>query len=61
MNKDQIKGAVKEAAGKVQEKLGEVTGNTKQQVKGLNKEIAGHAQRKVGDVKEALKDAAKKP
>lgn len=61
MNKDQIKGAVKEAAGKVQEKLGEVTGNTKQQVKGLNKEIAGHAQRKVGDVKEALKDATKKP
>ena len=61
MNKDQIKGAVKEAAGNVQEKLGELTGNAKQQIKGLNKEIAGKAQRKVGDVKEVLKDAAKKP
>ena len=40
MNKDQLKGVIKEAAGKVQEKIGEVTGSATQQAKGLAKEKA---------------------
>ena len=34
MNTDQIKGAVKEAAGKVQSKTGEIIGSPEQQAKG---------------------------
>lgn len=57
MNKDQVKGAVKEVAGKVQSKTGEMVGSTNQQVKGLLKEAEGKLQKKVGNAEEALKDA----
>jgi uncharacterized protein YjbJ (UPF0337 family) len=60
MNKDQVKGTIKVSIGKAQEKLGKVTGNTKQEVKGLNKEIEGTVQRSYGDAKEAVKDAVNK-
>jgi uncharacterized protein YjbJ (UPF0337 family) len=59
MNKDQVKGAVKEAAGNVQRKAGEVTGNTNQQVKGAAREAEGNVQKNYGNVKEAIKDANK--
>nr|WP_297531204.1 CsbD family protein [uncultured Roseateles sp.] len=60
MNKDQVKGAVKDAAGKVQQKTGEVIGSTEQQAKGLAKQVDGKAQKAYGDVKEAAKDAGKR-
>jgi uncharacterized protein YjbJ (UPF0337 family) len=60
MNKDQVKGAVKDAAGKVQEKTGEVVGSSEQQAKGLAKQVEGKTQKAVGDVKEIVKDAGKK-
>lgn len=59
MNKDQIKGAVKDAAGKVQQKAGELVNSPEQQAKGIAKQVEGTAQKKVGDVKEAIKDASK--
>ncbi len=59
MNKDQVKGAVKDAAGKVQEKTGEIIGSKEQQAKGLAKQVEGKTQKSVGDVKEAVKDAGK--
>ena len=58
MNKDQVKGVVKEAAGKVQQKTGEVTGSTTQQAKGIAKQVEGKTEKKVGDAKETLKDNA---
>lgn len=60
MNKDQIKGTLKDAAGKVQEQAGKLTGSTEQQLKGLNKQVQGQAQKAVGDVKEVFKDATHK-
>jgi uncharacterized protein YjbJ (UPF0337 family) len=60
MNKDQVKGAIKEAAGKVQQKTGQILGSKEQQAKGLAKKVQGKAQQKVGDAKEALKDARSK-
>ena len=60
MNKDQVKGAVKEAAGKLQQKTGKILGNKKQEAKGLVTKIEGQAQKKVGDAKGALKDASTK-
>lgn len=60
MNKDQVKGSVKDVAGKVQEKAGKVTGNTKQELKGIGKQIAGKVQKGVGDMKDAVKKASAK-
>ena len=60
MNKDQVKGAIKDAAGKVQEKAGHVVGSTEQQRKGINKQVEGKTQKAVGDVKEVLKDVRQK-
>ena len=60
MNKSQIKGSVKDVAGKVQQKVGEATGNTNQQVKGVAKQIEGKIQKGVGDVEEAVDDSIKR-
>ncbi|MGY4831651.1 CsbD family protein [Sphaerotilaceae bacterium SBD11-9] len=58
MNKDQAKGAVKDAAGKVQRKTGEVIGSEEQQAKGMARQVEGKAQKTYGDAKEALKDSS---
>jgi uncharacterized protein YjbJ (UPF0337 family) len=57
MNKDQVKGAAKDVAGKAQEKAGELTGSEKQQLKGLKKQGEGKIQQGVGDVKDAFDEA----
>lgn len=60
MNKNQIKGSAKQAAGKIQKKAGQILGNPAQEAKGLAKEIAGGTQKLAGDVKEQIKDAGAK-
>jgi uncharacterized protein YjbJ (UPF0337 family) len=59
VNKDQVKGGMKDIAGKAQEKAGELTGSKEQQAKGLLKQGEGKVQKGYGDVKEAAKDADK--
>ena len=59
MNKDQVKGTVKDAAGKVQQKAGEAIDSPEQQAKGLAKQGEGKVQKTVGDAKEIAKDAGK--
>ena len=59
MNKDQVKGAAKDVAGKVQQKTGEAIGSSEQQAKGLAKQGEGKVQKTVGDAKEVTKDAGK--
>ncbi len=61
MNSDQVKGALKDAAGKVQEKVGEVTGSREHEAKGIAKQVEGKTQKSIGDTKEAVKDAVNKP
>jgi uncharacterized protein YjbJ (UPF0337 family) len=41
MNRDQVKGAAKDTAGKIQRKVGELTGNENQQAKGRAKQVEG--------------------
>jgi uncharacterized protein YjbJ (UPF0337 family) len=53
MNKDQVKGAVKDAAGKVQRKAGEAMGSNKQQAKGMAKQAEGKMQKTAGDMKDS--------
>lgn len=57
MNKDQVKGAVKDVAGKVQRKAGDLVDSPSQQAKGLAKQGEGKAQKAYGDVKEGVRDA----
>jgi uncharacterized protein YjbJ (UPF0337 family) len=61
MNKDQVKGTVKDIAGKAQEEAGKLVGNKEQQAKGLLKQVEGKAEKRFGDVKEIVKDSARKP
>jgi uncharacterized protein YjbJ (UPF0337 family) len=59
INKDQVEGRVKEAAGKVQEVSGKTFGSASQEAKGAINKNLGAAQAKVGDVKEDVKDSFK--
>ncbi len=59
MNKDQVKGKIKEVAGEVQEHTGKMVGSTEQEAKGHAREFEGKAQKAYGDVKENIKDTAK--
>ena len=49
MNRDQVKGRMKEATGTIQEKAGKATGNRSQQAKGLLKRGIGKVQKTAGD------------
>ena len=57
MNKDQVKGTLKNMAGKVQEETGKLVGNKTQEAKGVHKQVAGTAQKTVGDAREMVQDA----
>lgn len=59
MNRNQVKGAAKDMAGKVQEKVGAAVGSDRAQAKGLAKQAAGKAQKAAGDVQSAVKDSTK--
>ena len=57
MNRDQVKGTAKDVAGKVQRKVGELTGNKRQQAKGAAKQVQGKMQKGMGNVEQALDKA----
>jgi uncharacterized protein YjbJ (UPF0337 family) len=57
MNRNQVKGAAKDVAGKVQEKVGELTGSKTQQAKGVVKQVEGKVQQGVGNIEQALEKA----
>jgi uncharacterized protein YjbJ (UPF0337 family) len=57
MNKDQVKGRVTEAKGKIKEVVGRATGNQTMETKGKLQGAVGEAQAGYGDVKQDLKDA----
>lgn len=61
MNKDQVKGTIKDAAGKAQEAFGEAVGSPEHDAKGEARQVEGKTQKKVGDVKEGVKDILRKP
>lgn len=57
MNQDQVKGAVKKIAGKVQEDFGKMVGSKNQLNKGIRKQIVGEAQQNYGKAVEAVKNS----
>ena len=54
MNEDQVKGKAKDIGGKIQEKVGEATGNRQTQREGVSKQVEGKVQEKAGDLKDAI-------
>lgn len=60
MNRNQVKGAVKDVTGKVQRKVGELTGSQTQQAKGAVKQMEGKVQKGAGNVEQALDKANRK-
>ncbi len=59
MNTDQVKGALKEAAGKVQQIAGEVLNSPEQQARGLAKQVEGSVQKTYGLAKEKVRGSKK--
>lgn len=59
INKDQVKGNVKEVGGKIEKTAGKLVGNEKLEDKGAKREFAGKVQTQVGNLKEAIKDVRK--
>jgi uncharacterized protein YjbJ (UPF0337 family) len=59
VNKDQIKGRVKQAEGKAKEVAGKMLGNEKLEVKGTVQKHLGEVQAKFGDVKQDIKESKK--
>jgi uncharacterized protein YjbJ (UPF0337 family) len=60
MNKDQVKGRLDQAKGKIKEEAGDLIGNKKMENEGRLEKNVGQGRAKVGDVKEDVKDVLKK-
>ena len=58
MNKDQVKGKVKDVAGRVERQVGEWTGDPEKQVHGTLKQAEGKVQNAWGDAKDTAEKAA---
>lgn len=59
MNKDTIKGSIKETAGKVQKEFGKAVDSPKHQIEGGMKEAEGKGQKAAGHIKDAAKTLTK--
>jgi uncharacterized protein YjbJ (UPF0337 family) len=55
MNANQVNGAVRTLAGKVQEQAGILLGSKAQQLRGLQKQVLGHAEKKLGDYQRCVR------
>jgi uncharacterized protein YjbJ (UPF0337 family) len=60
MNKDQVKGRVEEAKGKIKEVAGRTVGNPDLEDRGTIQKVGGTVQKNYGDLKEDVKDSLKK-
>jgi uncharacterized protein YjbJ (UPF0337 family) len=52
--RDKVEGAVKEATGKLKEKVGEAMGDPRMRDRGTAERVGGKVQRKVGDLKKVF-------
>jgi uncharacterized protein YjbJ (UPF0337 family) len=57
MDKDRVKGAAHEVKGAVKEAAGKVTGDTKTQAEGKAEKVGGKVQNAAGGAKDAVRDA----
>jgi uncharacterized protein YjbJ (UPF0337 family) len=52
--KDKAEGVVKEATGKLKEKVGDAMGDARMRDRGTAEKVSGKVQRKVGDIKKVF-------
>ena len=57
MSDDRLKGLGRQASGKVESTIGDLTGDTKSQAQGRVDDVAGQAQRAYGRAKDTVQDA----
>jgi uncharacterized protein YjbJ (UPF0337 family) len=60
MDKDQVKGKVDDAAGRIKRQVGEWTGDTGTQAEGAAQQIKGKAEKAWGKIKDTARDAGDK-
>lgn len=60
MDRDRVEGAAKNLKGKVKEAAGKVTGDAKLKSEGKADQVAGKVQNAVGGAKDAIRDAMRK-
>ena len=60
INKDQVKGRVTEAEGKIKEVAGKLVGNETLELKGKIQKVQGEAQAAAGDLRKDVEDAVNK-
>jgi uncharacterized protein YjbJ (UPF0337 family) len=58
MNKDRVKGKIKDVAGRVERQAGEWTGDPEKQAHGAAKQVEGKVQNAWGKAKDAADEAA---
>ena len=58
MNKDVLKGAINDAAGRAKRQAGEWSGDTNAQVEGAMQQVKGKLQKAWGNAKDAARDAS---
>jgi uncharacterized protein YjbJ (UPF0337 family) len=54
VNKDRVKGAVDQLAGRARQKAGKLTGNTPLQIKGIAQQVKGKLENTWGKAKDAV-------
>ena len=54
MNRNQIKGGLKDAAGKIQRKFGQMVGSERHETRGVTTQAEGKTQKTAGDVTDTL-------
>ena len=60
MDTDRIKGAIRQAAGVLKEKVGRASGDTRTEAEGKGQRTAGKAQSGLGTVKDRLRGVLKR-
>ncbi len=60
MDSDRIKGAAHQVKGAVKEAVGKVTGDTKTEAEGAAEKVAGKVQNTVGGMKDSAREALNK-
>jgi uncharacterized protein YjbJ (UPF0337 family) len=60
MDKDRVEGAAHQVKGAVKEAVGKVTGDTKAEAEGAAEKAAGKVQNAVGGVKDAARETLEK-
>jgi uncharacterized protein YjbJ (UPF0337 family) len=60
INKDQVRGRVNQAEGKIKQVVGKIVGDRKLEAKGKVQGVFGKAQTKFGNARQTMKDSSKK-